>query len=311
MMYLLFTVIVLVAVTYWLTNSNNSNDKIDINNDDVYESPIEGTFDISYFITSGGKFKFPYYETDDNALVHIKDNSDYDGLRKELMDNGEIQDGRIDELPFDVFNMYIGNYLDFDVEEFWRFMDGLNEDDLQAYPFLYNHVDDLGNMLYKLDDEINDHNDHIFFLKDDFMKELYANGLFDVCDDLEDDELYEVYLRSLGWYEIKKLAEKYDIDSSINIFELIKKLVDKISNESIPAPVVVNDKFYEMVQYLYVKYFASIQDEIDDWHPVYIKVVWECVEGMVDYIGLESLKAMYDKVVETEYWKNRIKLNRI
>ncbi len=298
-MYLLLAVTVLIAVVYWFTNNTNSN---------VYKNPIEGSFDTSCFITSNGKFKFPYYETRDDVLVHIKDESNYDEFCIDLMDNGVIQDRQIDKLSLDVFNMYIGNYIEFVMDDFWEFMERLTEDDLQPYTFLKYHIDELKEILYDLEDE---DSEHIFFLKDNFMNELHDRGLLHKCDDFDGDELYEVYLKSLNWDEIKIFADKYNIDSTINIFEIINLLVDKISNDDIPVAVVVNDKFAEMLQYFYVKYFAIVQDEINDWHPFYIEKVWECVGYMLEDLELDGFETIYDKVIETEYWKSRIQLKRL
>lgn len=271
-----------------------------------YLHPVEGTFDMSYFTTADGKFQFPYYETDDNALVYIKDVSKYEKLGKALEENGAIQDGRIGELSFHVFNQYIDNYLDFDIEDFWSFMEGLREKDLSPYTFMRYYIRYFQEMVYDLED---DAGDHLYFRNNDFVIALCVNGL---CSEYEvdasdaDDISLGAYVNSLNEDELRRLAESHDIDSSLDIFVLIEQLTEKIPTEELPAPVVVNDKFYEMLQYFYVKYLAAIQDAIDDWHPVYIEAVWALTGDMVNKSGLSGLEAVFEKLIETEYWKSRL-----
>ena len=275
-----------------------------IKKDLTFKRAIENSFEISYFISSENKFKFPRYKSSKESLVKIKDVTDYNEFWSEF-DSKEKRNFTLRDFEF-----HIESYIEFEVEEFWNFMKRLKNSDLKPYQFIKQDIEGLQSLVYELE-EPDEEEPYLLqgtkLIKDLYDKEILSEYIF--VNNQQKQKYYENYFLSLNVSELKGLTKTLNLKTTLKKEELVKQLIANMNLNDIPLPLVKNSKFDVMIKHFSEKYISSIRNQIDNWHPFYIQAVWDEVKGNLD--DIQKLKETLDTLMIEKYCEKRIYLEKI
>lgn len=275
-------------------------ENLNIKRDGTFPRAVEGSFDMSFFVSSEGKFKLPRYGTTKGAIVKIKDITDH----KEFWRNYDSDQKK--HFSMKDFELDIRGYNELDVEDFWSFIYRLGIDDLKPYQFLKKNIQELEPLVYEIE-ELNEEKNYIP-QNNDLKRACHKNGVlseYKFEDKAEKQKYYENHFSTLTVAELKNSSKNLNLKTTLKKADLVKQLVENMDLISIDPPLEKNYKFDEMIKYFGGKYITAIRNQIDTWHPFYIEAVWEAVDGSFPS-EVKVLKEVIDKVMMEKYWEERI-----
>ena len=269
---------------------------------------INNSFDDSFFKSEDGKFKFPRYKSEKENLVKIKDITPYSDFWK-ILDSKEKACFSIKD--FD--HHYDGDgMIEVQVDDFWDFMKKLKILNLKPYEYLKGHIDGLDYLIFYIEEKPEDV--PYIYPKDHLEKTLFKNGIlstYEFKSEQEAHEYYKVHLNSLMVTELKELSKNAGLKPSLKKQELIDQLLANNIVNNLPKPYIKNEKFDEMINHFYDLYIKDIQNQIDKWHPYYIEAVWLEVQGNMTFPETSQLAIKINKIINEEYWAERITTENI
>ena len=221
--------------------------------------------------------------------------SDYwDGYTKE-----EKASYTIEQFESDFFGA------DIEIEPFWNIFNKLNKTQLEPFGFLKRRGKDLQDLLFEIEDEINDERPYLF-LDNEFKEKLFKENCFDIVSFTTDTEKQN-YIRNaedqIRTTTLRELAKKNELKSSLKRDDLIEQFHLNNIDMNLPKPILTNNNFEKMLLKFANLYIEDIKNSINEWHPLYFDEVWETVANESEF---ELVEQKAKEIITNKYWKDRL-----
>ena len=264
----------------------------DQNSERTHAKP--GTFDESEFTDPNtGRFRFPRYKHDsERFLVKISDDTDY---RDEYWDSMELDAEERREYGIRDFE---DDFMDPDIEvdSFEVFFNKLSAKHRAPLTYLKGEWSIVEDLLHLDDDAwtiVDPQSAPMMrMVKDGCLFEQVANT----------DEQKMQYFGELLLVDLRAACKKTGIKPRRTKRETIDCMITSTKRFDLPPMVIPSPQFFEWFDKIVDLYIANIRANVDRFHPLYIRPIWEAARDAND---IDAVGAKIGNVLESRYWLDR------